>query len=233
MEFNKHLHVKRNPENEAKRLVFTEVIKAEKQVVSGVKYYLTINVTTSDGQTKTFESEMFCVMEYNKSLQVRKNPQNGPKRLSFSEVIKAEKQVVAGVKYYLTIKAAGSDGQIKTFDAELVGAQLGGAVGGKIPIDDVKTNKEVQDLGRYCVTEYNKGLKMKRNPAISAKMLSFSEVIKAEKQVVAGVKYYLRVKAADSSAAVKTFDAEVFVAPGESSKELVTFAPSTLMRRKF
>nr|GLL26137.1 cysteine proteinase inhibitor B-like isoform X1 [Ipomoea trifida] len=62
----------------------------------------------------------FCVMEYNKSLQVRKNPQNGPKRLSFSEVIKAEKQVVAGVKYYLTIKAAGSDGQIKTFDAELV-----------------------------------------------------------------------------------------------------------------
>ncbi|XP_031093359.1 cysteine proteinase inhibitor 2-like [Ipomoea triloba] len=59
MEFNKHLHVKRNPENEAKRLVFTEVIKAEKQVVSGVKYYLTINVTTSDGQTKTFESEMW------------------------------------------------------------------------------------------------------------------------------------------------------------------------------
>nr|GME11269.1 cysteine proteinase inhibitor B-like [Ipomoea batatas] len=233
MEFNKRLNVKVNPENNAKRLVFTEVIKAEKQVVAGEKYFLTIKATSEDGQTKTYESEMKAVMEFNKRLNVKVNPENNAKRLVFTEVIKAEKQVVAGEKYFLTIKATSEDGQTKTYESEMVGAQLGGAVGGKIPIDDVKTNKEVQDLGRYCVTEYNKGLKMKRNPAISAKMLSFSEVIKAEKQVVAGVKYYLRVKAADSSAAVKTFDAEVFVAPGESSKELVTFAPSTLMRRKF
>nr|GMC96780.1 cysteine proteinase inhibitor B-like [Ipomoea batatas]GMD81745.1 cysteine proteinase inhibitor B-like [Ipomoea batatas]GME18429.1 cysteine proteinase inhibitor B-like [Ipomoea batatas]GME18435.1 cysteine proteinase inhibitor B-like [Ipomoea batatas] len=48
-----------NPENNAKRLVFTEVIKAEKQVVAGEKYFLTIKATSEDGQTKAYESEMW------------------------------------------------------------------------------------------------------------------------------------------------------------------------------
>ncbi|XP_019182588.1 PREDICTED: cysteine proteinase inhibitor B-like isoform X1 [Ipomoea nil] len=112
------------------------------------------------------------------------------------------------------------------------GEGLPPASGGKVEVPDVQKNGEVQQMGRYCVTEYNKGLKKKNNPAISAKMLTFLEVIKAEKQVVAGVKYYLRLKATTSAGATKTFDAEMVVGPGESSKELVTLAPSTLTRRR-
>nr|GMC96779.1 cysteine proteinase inhibitor B-like [Ipomoea batatas]GME18428.1 cysteine proteinase inhibitor B-like [Ipomoea batatas] len=86
MEFNKRLNVKVNPENNAKRLVFTEVIKAEKQVVAGEKYFLTIKATSEDGQTKTYESEIpppwrggWCfVMSYMHACVVGSNPKPAP-----------------------------------------------------------------------------------------------------------------------------------------------------------
>lgn len=101
---------------------------------------------------------------------------------------------------------------------------LGGRLGGRTEIKDVKTNEEVQQLGRYCVAEYNKGLKEKQQG--TAGLLSFSEVIKAEEQVVAGIKYYLRISASTSGGGANTFDAEVVVKPWAKSKELLSFAPA-------
>ncbi|CAH9089911.1 unnamed protein product [Cuscuta europaea] len=103
-------------------------------------------------------------------------------------------------------------------------------VGGRTEIADAKANKQVQELGKYCVSEYNKGLKEKKlvEQGSDSGSITFSEVIKAEKQVVAGMKYYLRITATTSAGATKTFDAEVMVKPRATEKKLVTFAPSKL-----
>ncbi|XP_031093370.1 cysteine proteinase inhibitor B-like [Ipomoea triloba] len=108
-------------------------------------------------------------------------------------------------------------------------AQEGGAVplsGGKTEVSDVKSNVEVQNLGRKSVMEYNKRLKVKENPENGAKRLIFTEVIKAEKQVVAGVKYYLTIKATTSDGTAKTYDAEMWVKPNETVHEMLAFAPA-------
>ncbi|XP_031093700.1 cysteine proteinase inhibitor B-like [Ipomoea triloba] len=101
------------------------------------------------------------------------------------------------------------------------------ASGGRIEENDVKNNIEVQQLGRYCVIEYNKSLQVRKHPENGPKRLSFSEVIKAEKQVVAGLKYYLTIKAAGSDGQIKTFDAELVINPPESFKKMLAFAPTT------
>ncbi|RAL53034.1 hypothetical protein DM860_016269 [Cuscuta australis] len=113
--------------------------------------------------------------------------------------------------------------------AALANGQVGGGVGGRSPIADAKSNKQVQELAKFCVAEYNKGLKEKKAAAGNGGgPITFSEVVKAEKQVVAGMKYYLRITAKTSGGATKTFDAEVFVKPRATEKELITFAPSKL-----
>ncbi|VFQ93564.1 unnamed protein product [Cuscuta campestris] len=113
--------------------------------------------------------------------------------------------------------------------AALANGQVGGGVGGRSPITDAKSNKQVQELAKFCVAEYNKGLKEKKAAAGNGGgPITFSEVVKAEKQVVAGMKYYLRITAKTSGGATKTFDAEVFVKPRATEKELITFAPSKL-----
>ncbi|KAL3360153.1 hypothetical protein AABB24_016580 [Solanum stoloniferum] len=104
---------------------------------------------------------------------------------------------------------------------------LGGKLGGRTQIKDVKTNQEIQDLGKYCVEEHNRNLR-KQNGALSS-LLSFSQVVEAEKQVVSGVKYYLKISAiVKSSSSPKLFDAVVVVKSWEKKqkKELLTFFPS-------
>ncbi|KAM7461704.1 hypothetical protein LguiA_029825 [Lonicera macranthoides] len=101
---------------------------------------------------------------------------------------------------------------------------LGGKVGGRTKIKDVKTNQEVQELGRYSVEQYNLGQRQRRGNGGSGD-LKFTEVVEAEKQVVSGIKYYLKVMTATSSGVPKTFDAVVVVRPWEHSKELLNFAP--------
>lgn len=91
----------------------------------------------------------------------------------------------------------------------------------------MKTNQEIQDLGKYCVEEHNRNLR-KQNGALSS-LLSFSQVVEAEKQVVSGVKYYLKISAiVKSSSSPKLFDAVVVVKSWEKKqkKELLTFFPS-------
>ncbi|KAL2530145.1 Cysteine proteinase inhibitor 2 [Forsythia ovata] len=103
-------------------------------------------------------------------------------------------------------------------------AAIGRMVGGRTKVKDVKTNKEVQDLGKYCVEEYNR--KQQYTARSSRKLLMFSQVVEAEKQVVSGMKYYLKISATTYGGVPKVFDAVVVVKPWLDSKELLNFAPS-------
>ncbi|KAI3945390.1 hypothetical protein MKW92_001947 [Papaver armeniacum] len=98
---------------------------------------------------------------------------------------------------------------------------LGGRLGGKTEIQDVKSNKEVQDLGKYSVDQYN--LKFKKGDKRS---LTYKEVVKAESQVVAGIQYFLKVSAIQNGKP-KLYDAVVVVKAWETpSISLVSFDPS-------
>ncbi|RZC47199.1 hypothetical protein C5167_040146 [Papaver somniferum] len=94
------------------------------------------------------------------------------------------------------------------------------ALGGKAEIKDVKTNKEVQDLGKYSVDEYN----LKKGEEGS---LTFTQVVKAQKQVVAGIQYFLKVSAMENGSP-KFFDAVVLVKAWEKpANRLISFNPSS------
>ncbi|KAK6914374.1 Cystatin domain [Dillenia turbinata] len=98
----------------------------------------------------------------------------------------------------------------------------GGRLGGRTEIKDVKSNKEIQDLGKYSVEEYNS-----RKSSKNREQLTFSAVVKAEKQVVSGIKYYLTIEATQKDGVLKSFDAVVVVKPWIKSKQLLRFVPST------
>ncbi|RZC47200.1 hypothetical protein C5167_040123 [Papaver somniferum] len=98
---------------------------------------------------------------------------------------------------------------------------LGGRLGGKTEIVDVESNKEVQDLGKYSVDQYN--LKFKKGAKGS---LTYKEVVKAESQVVSGIQYFLKVSAIQNGKP-KLYDAVVVVKAWETpSNSLVSFDPS-------
>nr|GMD01305.1 cysteine proteinase inhibitor B-like [Ipomoea batatas] len=63
-------------------------------------------------------------------------------------------------------------------------------VGGRTEIEGVKGNQEVQDLGKYCVDQYNVNINNNVNNGNGDLMLRFSEVLEAEKQVVSGIKEF-------------------------------------------
>ncbi|XP_009589279.1 cysteine proteinase inhibitor B [Nicotiana tabacum] len=116
---------------------------------------------------------------------------------------------------------------ISVFSSTPSNALGGKKLGGRTQIQDVKTNKEIQDLGKFCVEEYNRNLqKQKQKVNNNNGLLSFSEVVEAEKQVVSGIKYYLKISATTSSGAPKMFDAVLVVKAWEKKKELLNFSPS-------
>ncbi|RWW24283.1 hypothetical protein GW17_00011446 [Ensete ventricosum] len=100
----------------------------------------------------------------------------------------------------------------------------GRMVGGRTEVRDVESNKEVQDLGRYSVEEYNR----RQGPAHP---LTFARVEGAQRQVVSGIKYYLHVLATEgdggSAGQQRTYDAVVIVKAWLGSRELVSFVPIT------
>ncbi|RVW40382.1 Cysteine proteinase inhibitor 2 [Vitis vinifera] len=112
-------------------------------------------------------------------------------------------------------------------------AGIGRMVGGRTEIKDVKTNKEVQQLGRFSVEEYNRSHGRRWREAIGNVLgmdyeyLTFSEVVEAQKQVVSGFKYYLKI-AATRNGVRNTFDAVVVVKPWLPSKQLLHFSPSSI-----
>ncbi|KAL8477483.1 hypothetical protein ACS0TY_029687 [Phlomoides rotata] len=63
---------------------------------------------------------------------------------------------------------------------------IGRKVGGRTPVQNVEQNKGVQDLGRYCVQEYNRLMQQKKCNG-TAKLLVFSQVVEAQTQVVSGI----------------------------------------------
>ena len=103
-------------------------------------------------------------------------------------------------------------------------------------IKDVKTDEEVQHLGKFSVEEYNRRRRRRdgeiRREAIGNVLemndgyLTFLEVVEAQKQVVSGLKYYMKV-AATRNGVKRTFDAVVVVKPWLSSKQLLHFSPSS------
>ncbi|XP_074318526.1 cysteine proteinase inhibitor B-like [Silene latifolia] len=109
-----------------------------------------------------------------------------------------------------------------------VNCRRGKILGGRSEVKDVKTNKEVQEVGKFSVQEYN------RNPLRDVVSrdgggdgpLRFIEVVEAQKQVVSGIKYYLKV-AAMQNGLTRTFDAIVVVKPWLESKQLLNFGPSS------
>ncbi|XP_057751445.1 cysteine proteinase inhibitor B-like [Arachis stenosperma] len=98
-----------------------------------------------------------------------------------------------------------------------------GMVGGRKEIENVKGNEEVQELGKFSVDEYNQRLKLKKE---EEEGLEFVEVVGAESQVVAGIKYYLKISAIQNGSP-RMFDSEVVVKPWLRCKKLLNFAPTS------
>ncbi|XP_050899492.1 cysteine proteinase inhibitor B [Lathyrus oleraceus] len=103
-------------------------------------------------------------------------------------------------------------------------------VGGKTEIANVRTNEEVQELGRFAVEEFNRSVKVRKEGEGD---LRFVEVVEAQQQVVSGIKYYLKIwvrqtKNDDAQSEDSAmFDSVVLVKPWLSSKHLLHFAPSS------
>ncbi|XP_010522274.1 PREDICTED: cysteine proteinase inhibitor 2-like [Tarenaya hassleriana] len=96
-----------------------------------------------------------------------------------------------------------------------------GEVGGKTEIQGVDGNKEVQDLGRYCVEEFNRK-EQEKNGNVAP--LVFNRVVEARQQVVSGTKYFLKIETTLSDRTTKMFNSVVVVKPWLQSRELVDFS---------
>ncbi|KAI9195838.1 hypothetical protein LWI28_018577 [Acer negundo] len=102
-----------------------------------------------------------------------------------------------------------------------------GKVGGRTEVEDVKLNKQVQEVGRFSVEEFNRREMMRgRGTNNVYGELMFSEVIEAEKQVVSGIKYYMKIEVGTKSGETKIFDSVVVLKPWLHSKQLLNFSSS-------
>ncbi|XP_058735863.1 cysteine proteinase inhibitor 4-like [Vicia villosa] len=103
-------------------------------------------------------------------------------------------------------------------------------VGGKTEIRNVRTNEEVQELGRFAVEEFNRSVKVRKE---GEGELRFVEVVEAQQQVVAGIKYYMKIWVTPTkndgaeSEDHAMVESVVLVKPWLSYKHLLHFAPSS------
>ncbi|KAL6616604.1 hypothetical protein ACP70R_038874 [Stipagrostis hirtigluma subsp. patula] len=105
----------------------------------------------------------------------------------------------------------------------------GRKVGGRTEVRDVERDTVVQELGRYSVAEHNRRLACCGDGGGAGGRLEFGRVVAAQRQVVSGLMYYLRVAAAEEGAAnggERVFDAVVYVKPWLESRTLIRFAPA-------
>ncbi|XP_028767386.1 cysteine proteinase inhibitor 2-like [Neltuma alba] len=105
-------------------------------------------------------------------------------------------------------------------------------VGEKTDMGDVRRNKEVQELGRFSVDEYNERVGVNGVLGGRKKKVEFMKVVEAKKQVVVGTKYYLKIWAVDEKGRYREFDSVVEVKPWltQNAKQLLSFAPSHTKR---
>lgn len=94
-------------------------------------------------------------------------------------------------------------------------AEASAPSGGIHDIPGFEDKKEIQDLGRFAVDEYNR----QQNASIS-----FSKVVKAQEQVVSGLLYYLRVETMDGGE-TRFYAAKIWVKPWEKFRQLQEFKP--------
>lgn len=94
-------------------------------------------------------------------------------------------------------------------------AEASAPSGGIHDIPGFEDKKEIQDLGRFAVDEYNR----QQNASIS-----FSKVVKAQEQVVSGLLYYLRVETMDGGE-TRLYAAKIWVKPWEKFRQLQEFKP--------
>lgn len=106
----------------------------------------------------------------------------------------------------------------------------GRMVGGRSEVRDVKTNEEVQELGRFSVKEFNMQQRRQGNGGGGVGELKFYKVVEAQKQVVSGIKYCLKVVATTQNGEAQMFDSIVVVQPWLDSKKLLNFEPSKELR---
>ncbi|EOA29139.1 hypothetical protein CARUB_v10025408mg [Capsella rubella] len=106
-------------------------------------------------------------------------------------------------------------------------------LGGKSDVPNVKANREIQQLGRYCVEQFNQREQSEEGNVESiaktdtdmSNPLMFSRVVSAQKQVVAGTKYYLRIEVTQPNGSTRMFDSVVVIQPWLHSKQLLGFTP--------
>ncbi|KAJ0259919.1 Cysteine proteinase inhibitor 2 [Hirschfeldia incana] len=104
-------------------------------------------------------------------------------------------------------------------------------LGGKSDVPNVQTNMEIQELGRYCVEQFNQMEESEQGNAASIadtavlNPLNFSRVLSAQKQVVAGLKYDLRIEVTQPDGTSRMFDSVVVIQPWLHSKKLLGFTP--------
>lgn len=99
-------------------------------------------------------------------------------------------------------------------------------MGGWTEVKDVKKSEEVQKLGKFSVEEYNRNMSESGHPSNGSGELEFLEVVAAKRQVVSGIKYYLKVSATSTTTGeTKMFDSVVVVKPWTHSKQLIEFSP--------
>ncbi|XP_010510121.1 PREDICTED: cysteine proteinase inhibitor 2-like [Camelina sativa] len=106
-------------------------------------------------------------------------------------------------------------------------------LGGKSDVANVKANREIQELGRYCVEQFNqrdqseegKVESIAKSDTDMSNPLRFSRVVSAQKQVVAGTKYYLRIEVTQPNGSTRMFDSVVVIQPWLHSKQLLGFTP--------
>ncbi|CAK8567135.1 unnamed protein product [Lathyrus sativus] len=98
-------------------------------------------------------------------------------------------------------------------------------VGAKTEITDVRTNMEVQKLGKFAVEKYN--YKQNNGGGEALKFVEVVEVVEAEKQVVSGMKYYLNISAVDHNGVHRMFTSVVVVKPWLQYKKVLHFGDSS------
>lgn len=100
----------------------------------------------------------------------------------------------------------------------------GRKVGARTEVRDVERDREVQELGRFCVAEHNR---RRECCGDGGARLEFSRVVAAQRQVVSGLMYYLTVAAVEEDGGEeRVFDAQVVVKPWLESRTLLKFAPA-------
>lgn len=92
---------------------------------------------------------------------------------------------------------------------------MAGLVGGKSDVPNAENSLEMDELAKYAVSEHNN-----RENAVTK--LSFSKLLRAQQQVVAGTMYHLTVEVLKSGEA-EVWEAKVWIKPWEKFKALQEF----------